>query len=161
MGLFNITWRTQVTRLLPSFKRIENFIDFLTSLVKPLDTKATEWVTIDADFRKRAKFNGQHLVLAEGLNNIFGVTGIRVETVSSVGIINYTYNDSEGVDPWYVYNNTENQIFNYFYNSSEIVDHDFVVLIPVGIYTAELDRRITEEVKTYKLAGKTFITQTY
>lgn len=163
MSLFNITWRTQVSNLLPWFKRLTNLIDYITSLLEPLKTKAAEWVTFDNDIRKRAKFNGQAMVLAAGLNDIFGVTVapfILVETVNNVGLTTFIYNDNEDIT--YFYNNTEPEGATFIYNQSEIIlDYDFVVSIPAGIYTAELDARITAEVKTYKLAGKKFITQTY
>lgn len=163
MSLFNITWRTQVSNLLPWFKRITNVLDFLTALCEPLRTKATEWVTFDNDMRKRAKFNGQAMVLAAALNNIYGVTiapFILVETVNNVGLTTFIYNDDE--ETTFFYNTTEG-ITSFFYNDSEIIlDYDFVVSIPAGIYTVELDRQITSEVKTtYKLSGKKFITQSY
>ena len=165
MSLFTITWRTQVTNLLPEFKRILNVLDFLTALCEPLKTKAAEWVTFDDDVKKRGKFNGQGVVLAAALNNIFGVTVgpfILIETVENTGITTFIYNTSEGQDPTYIYNEVEPQLATFIYNSAEINDtYDFVVNIPVGIHTAELERQITAETNTYKLSGKKFITDTY
>lgn len=163
MSLFNITWRTQVSNLLPWFKRITNVIDYITALLEPLKTKATEWHAFDDDMRKRAKFNGQAVVLAAALNNIFGVTTapyILIQTVNNVGLTTFIYNDDEEIT--YIYKGTEGMGTTYFYNESEIIlDYDFIVSIPSGIYTTELDRQITSEVKKYKLAGKKFITDTY
>lgn len=164
MSLFTITWRTQVTNLLPEFKRFTNVLDFLTALCEPLTTKAAEWVTFDDDVKKRAKFNGQGVVLAAALNNIFGVTApfILVETVASTGVTTFIYNEAEGQNPTYIYNETEPQLPTFIYNAAEINDvYDFVVSIPVGIHTAELERQITAETTLYKLSGKKFITDTY
>lgn len=163
MSLFNINWRTQATNLLPSFKRSTSLIDYITSLLEPLKTKASEWFSFDVKVKKRSKFNGQIVVLRAALNDIFGVSSapyIDVETETSLGTHNYIYNDSEN-ETLYFYNDSENKPV-YIYNSSEITDgNDFTVKIPTSIYTTELDRRIKAEVTIYKLAGKQFKTVQY
>lgn len=166
MSLFSTNWRIQITRLLPARKRSTSVIDWLTALSEPVETKSTEMAAFDAEIRKRALWNGQIVVLQAALNNIFGVVSapfILVETRISLAGIQYTYNSAEGLNPWYVYNETEgNYDTAYFFNNAELDDgNDFVVRIPAGIYTAELDRRIKAEVRTYKLAGKSFTTETY
>jgi len=164
MSLFNINWRTQVTNLLLNDMRISNLIDFITALLEPLATKATEWLSFDVEIRKRAKFNAQIVVLAAALNELYGVAiapFILIETVSTTGATTYFYNSTEGINPVYLYNQSESETV-YMYNQSEVNnDYEFVVKIPVGIYTAELERRIINEVNIYKLAGTRFITQTY
>jgi hypothetical protein len=164
MSLFDVNWRTRVTNLLPSFKRSVSLVDFITALLEGLVLKSTEWTAFDADVSKRARFNSQIIVLQAALNNIFGVTSspfILVETSQLIGQSLFIYNSSEGFQPTYIYNSGENSLI-YIYNSSEIsIGASFVVKIPSGIYTTELDRRIKSEVTTYKLSGMTFSTETY
>ena len=164
MSLFNTTWRTQVNNLLPNDQRIANLKDYITSLLEPLKTKGTEWFGFDVEIRKRAKFNAQILVLGSALNELFGVSSapfIFIETVAGVGSTEFIYNAVEALDPSFIYNQSEN-IPIYTYNLAEINDdYEFVVKIPVGVYTAELNRQIINEVNIYKLAGKRFITETY
>lgn len=164
MSLFNISWRTQVNNLLPRDMRISNFIDYITSLLEPLKTKAAEWFSFDVEVRKRAKFNAQIVVLSAALNELYGITVspfILIDTLRGIGSTTYFYNSSEGFNPTYLYNITENETV-YIYNSSEILeDYEFIVSIPAGVHTPELERQIINEVNTYKLAGTRFITQTY
>jgi hypothetical protein len=140
-----------------------SFIDWITSLLKPLNTKSLEWTTFDVETRKRTKINAQIVILTAALNDIFGIGTspfIYIQTVTGTGYTNYLYNDSEGVT-LFVYNDLEG-INSYFYNNSEInEDYEFIVYIPIGIYTAELNRRIINEVNKYKLSGTRFITLTY
>lgn len=164
MSLFTTDWRVQITRLLPSFKRGTSIIDWLTSLVAALFTKGTEWDTYDTEIRKRARFNGQKMVLQAALNDIFGVTSapfILVESQHSIVVNVFIFNEAEGLHR-YSYNEGEFTPPLYIFNESETPDaFDFLVKIPSGIHTAELERRVTEETRTYKLAGKTFDVITY
>lgn len=164
MSLFDINWRTRVNNLLPSFKRSTSLIDFITALLEGLDVKAQEWFAFDVEIRKRAKFNSQVVVLRAALNNIFGISSspfILVETEQSFGRLIYIYNAAEGNDPTYIYNSSESQTI-YIYNSTEtVISGAFIVKIPVGIYTAELERQVRAEVNTYKLAGMSFSIETY
>jgi hypothetical protein len=164
MSLFNINWRTQAKNLLINDLRSVGVIDFITSLLEPLKTKSAEWFGFDVDIRKRANFNAQIVVLGAALNEIYGVSVspfIYIQTVTGAGNTVFIYNGTEVVTFTYFYNTTEFTP-TYFFNSAEIVnDYDFIVYIPVGIYTAELNQQVISEVNNYKLAGTRFITQTY
>jgi hypothetical protein len=162
MSLFATNWRTQIERLLPPFKRSVSVLDFLESLLVGLATAGSTWDAFDIEIRKRARFNGQKIVLQAALNDIFSVSGIIIETQTSLIQKVFTYNEAEVIPPIYSFNESESIPTIYTFNESEIPDDfDFIVLVPVGIHTAELERRIREEVKTYKLAGKLFDYQTY
>lgn len=165
MSLFVINWRNVVINLLPSFLRSKSLVDFITALLEGLKIKSSEWLSFDLDVRKRAKFNSQIVVLRAALNDIFDVTSspfILVETTLSTGQIVYFYNESEAITPTHFHNDIESKPV-YFYNSSEVSTNTtaFVVKIPIGIYTAELERRVKSEVNTYKLSGLTFSIETY
>lgn len=137
--------------------------DFLSALVFPLQSLTAEMNTFEADAKKRARFNGQKMVLEAGLNDIFGVTSdpkILVNN-SATDRTQAIYNDSELIDV-YFYNSAENDPI-YILNDSEssVVPYDFLVQIPTGIYSAELERRIRNEVTIYKLAGTRFSIEQY
>lgn len=138
--------------------------DFLSALVKPLQTQTDGLKTFETDQTKRAKFNGRKIVLQAALNDIFGVTAdpfILVETYQGIGRNTYFFEASESA-PVYLSEPSENDPV-YFYEDAELgeQDYDFKVLIPAGIYTAELERRVRAEVNLYKLAGPKFIIETY
>lgn len=164
MGLFQTTWRTQVEKLLPPELRSGSVIDFLTSLVHPLQVTMDANEAFDFDIRLRAKFNGRKMILQAALNTIFAqpANTIIVETqFANIAYNNYIYNESEGITI-FTYGEAESSNTMYTFNESEpISTFDFLVKVPIGIYTAELDRRIRAEVKLYKLAGKTFDVVTY
>jgi hypothetical protein len=138
--------------------------DFLSSLVKPLQTNTDSLDDFETEYKKRAKFNGQKIVLQAALNNIFGVLSapfIIIETNPDIGFNTYFYESSE-LSPLYFYESSETDPV-YFFESSELntEDFDFKVLIPSGIHTAELERRVRAETNLYKLAGTRFIIETY
>lgn len=164
MGLFQTDWRKQVTNLTPPEKRSASFIDWLTSLVDPIQIVMDANEAWDEEVRRRARYNARKMVLQDALNTIFGqpANSIIVETQTSMAYNNYVYNEAEGID-LFSYNESE---FGsrpiYTFNDTEAVDtYDFLVKVPVAIYTAELDRRIRAEVTQYKLSGKSFNVVTY
>jgi hypothetical protein len=138
--------------------------DFLSALVSPLQT-ATESLNIfSALYEKRVRFNGRKMVLQAALNDIFGITVepyILIETYLDFAENVYLYEPSEST-PLSIFEEAEDTEF-FFFESAEIPTEvfDFIVKIPAGIYTLALDRRIKAETTLLKLAGKTFITQTY
>jgi hypothetical protein len=138
--------------------------DFLSSLLEPLQTQTDDMKSFETEYRKRARFNGQKIVLQAALNDIFNVTSppyIIIDTYQGIGNNLYFFEVSE-TSPTHFFEASELDPV-YFFESSELspLDYDFKVRIPSGIYTTEIDRRIKAEVTIYKLAGKRFLTETY
>lgn len=158
MGLFQTNWRTQVTNLLPPVLRSTSFIDYLASLVHPLQTDIDANASWEASIRLQAQINSQVILLRYYLNYFFNVTSsplILVVTSQNNTLRTYFYNESEGLD-LYVHNESESDPL-YLYNESESIDsYDFTVKIPSGIYTAQIAQQATALVKIFKLTGKTF-----
>jgi hypothetical protein len=125
--------------------------DFLAALVKPLQTMTNSLLSFETQVRKRSKFNGQKMVLQAALNDIFAVAGpdyIIIETQTSIGVNAYLYNEDELSITRYSFNEGEGDTL-YIFNEGEVVDspvYDFIVKIPVAIYTAELERRVRAEI---------------
>ncbi len=134
--------------------------DFITALLKPLQTVSDATELFEAEYNDRAHYNGQVIVLSAALNNIFGVSGIYIETNRDISTNLYFYEESE-LSPVFFFEASENDPV-YFFEASEITsDFDFTVFIPIGIYTAELDRRVRAETQLYKVAGTRFNIDTY
>lgn len=160
MGFFSTNWRTQVNKLLPPEMRSNSLVDWITSLINPIQTVMDNNLFWESDIRKRARFNSQKLVLQAALSYIFSMS-IIVETGTSPAYNNFVYNESEGINQ-FSFNETESNLPIYTFNDTEVVDaYDFTVKIPIASYTTELERRVKAEVTRYKLGGKTFNVVTY
>lgn len=138
--------------------------DYLAGLVVGLQTNGATMKTFETEYKKRAKFNGQKIILQAALNDIFGITSapfIYIETNQSVGSNLYFFEPSE-LTPVYFSEPSENDPV-YFFEPSELgtEDYDFIVFIPVGIYTTELERQVRAQTTLFKLAGTRFIIDTY
>lgn len=163
MGFFQTNWRTQITKLLPPEMRSVSIIDYLTSLLWGLQTQMTANASWEEEVRRRALYNGRKMVLQDALNTIFSqpANTIIVETSQSVAVALFLYNESEGIDV-FSFNESESNPPIYLYNEAELTDgFNFLVKVPVGILTAELERQIRAEVDKYKVAGKTYDVITY
>jgi hypothetical protein len=167
MGLFtSIDWRVQVNNLLPPVLRSESVIDYITALLSGLKTNSDLFSIFEDATLDAARYNGQKIVLQAALNNIFGITSapyiiVRNNgTASGVGYVfeeasanfSYAYGEAEAFKEYQLYA---------FESTFVGDDSSFTVKIPIGIYTAELDRQIKAQVTKYKLVGKSFNTITY
>lgn len=138
--------------------------DFLASLTVGLQTNGSIMKTFETEQVKRSMWNGRKMVLQAALNDIFGITSspwILIETNQSIGSNRYFYRPSElspvhfkrtaEMDPVYLFRKAE----------TVTVDYDFLILIPSGIDTTELERQVTAQANLYKLAGTKFLIQSY
>jgi len=121
-------------------------------------------LTFETQVTKEAHWNGRKIVLQEALNDLFGITSapfIYIESNRNVSTNFYMFESSE-LTATYFSETSENDPV-YFAESSELpaVDYDFIVWIPIGIWTIEVERRIKAYTNIYKLAGPSFVTQTY
>jgi len=168
MALFNTNWKTQIVNIIPPEIRGQSFIDFIDSLLVAIQTNMDTMFAFETDIMKRAKINAQKMVLQAALNDIFGVViapFIIIETALPGAAENvYTINEGEGA-PTVLYSYNESEFTSdpiFLFNEAEAVSaFDFVVKIPVGIWTAELERQVKSEVNLYKLAGTKFNIITY
>jgi hypothetical protein len=160
------TWKEEVRKMLPPAVRHFSLLNFLGSLVKPLQTKNDELVLFEAAIRKRLKYNGQVMVLEASLNEIFDITiapFIKVETNLDPGSTPDFFYGVADATPTFTAYGIADGVANYIISdpngSNTIVS--FRVLVPVAIDTQALRDNITTEVNLYKIAGKTFEIITY
>lgn len=138
--------------------------DFCSSLVEGLQTASTAMNTSYTDqFTRASYYNGRKMVLQKALNEIFALAAnsIRIVCNRTATLAPYVYESSE-TDKLYVKESSESPPL-YIYESSEfaVAEADFVVQIPIGIYTATFNQQVKAEVETFKLIGKTYVTETY
>jgi hypothetical protein len=138
--------------------------DFLAGLVSPLQYNGGLMKTFETEQVKHAKWNGRKMVLQAALNDLFGILAppyIIIETNQDIGQNLYFFEESE-LQPVYFSESSENDPV-YFFEDSElsVVDYDFKVLIPSGIWTTEVERRIKAYTRLYKLAGPVFTIEIY
>src|SRR6187549_2671944 len=119
--------------------------DFLSGLTEALQTNGDSMVDFETEQIKHAKWNGRKIVLQAALNDLFGITSppyIIIETNQDLGTNLYFFEASE-LQPVYFSESSENDPV-YLFEDSElgVEDYDFKVLIPSGIWTTEVERRI-------------------
>jgi len=138
--------------------------DFLSALVKPLQTNTDKIKAFETLQNKHLKWNGQKIVLQAALNDLFGITAspfIIVEMNQSIASNDFFFEESE-LSPVYFSEPIEND--GVFFNEPgelSAEDYDFKILIPTGIYTAELDRQVRAQTMIYKISGPKFLIETY
>jgi len=132
--------------------------NFLSALVKGLQTNSDAMETFNNDLVTRSKYNGQKMVMQKALNEIFGqaVNYIKIDYNRSVAIGIFFYNSAEA-SPNFFFNSAESQP-RYFLNLGEFTSiYDFTVQVPNAYYIGTGNvRRITAEVNKIKVLGKKF-----
>lgn len=161
MGLFTTDWKIQVEKIQAPVYRVGALMDFLRGAASQLNVNGALLNTFDITVRKQAVWNGQKIVLQAALNDYFGLAANQIQVVTNLNVgASYIYRESE-LRPTYFYRESESTR-RYFYRESEFTSgYNFTVRIPVGIYTAELNRRVIAVVNIYKVIGLTFNTVTY
>lgn len=165
MTLFDFDLESQVRNIFPPEKRNGSFFHFVYALISPLTTTRQKCQDFEEDVRTRSMYNGQKMVLQAALNQIFNVTSapfIIIETIRETIDVKYFNNQSEALNPIFAYNQSESSVL-YLNNSNEAgsLANNFVVRIPSGIYTTEIERRLRAEVDNYKLFSKNFTVEQY
>lgn len=138
--------------------------DFLSALVTGLQTDGAIMKSFETEQTKRATWNGRKMVLQAALNDIFGITTapfIIIEPNQSIGNNLFFYESSELSPVFFSEPSEKDPVI--FFEPSELVsiDYDFLVKIPTGIDTPELERQVKAQTTLYKLAGTRFLITTY
>jgi len=160
-----LDFRAQVIMLLPPKIRSLTMVDWMHSLVYPLDT------LLDQDWRYmydqyiKGHLTGQKMVMQEGLNFLFRIVGspfILVETFRNEGVTVYMYNEAE-LTTTFIYNEAELTPI-YMLNESEAQQPgstDFIVKMPTIYATQENLDKLESQVDVLKPVGRTYKIITY
>lgn len=151
---FDLSFRTFAVKILPP-NMVTNYIaNYLGSLLQPLKELAQTMSTFNDNQLKRARFNGQIIVLRAALEDITGISGIQIETNDVVEPL-YLFQQAEA-DPVYFYQEAESTPV-YMYQEAEVgVGYSFTVKVPVASYNADVDAQIRGEIAIFGLVGKNF-----
>lgn len=165
MSLFSVSFRKQVKDFLAPILRGETTIDFLYSLMKPLQTAINDNVSFEEETERRAKYNGRKIIIQTALNEIMGVTispFILVETRQIfLGIAPVIYNEGEIGITAVIGNEVENTMIIINNSEETAFSEDVVVKIPIGLSTTDFDTNVEAEFLRYKVAGVTYRVETY
>ena len=141
--------------------RGSSFIDFLASLVHPLQYNQDILDVFEVDIRTRLRYSGQIIVLAASLNEINSITTapfIRVETNRDAAAIPaFVYDELDGVPTLTIYDELDGDA-DYIVpdpNQGNLIP-DFRVLIPSGLWTQDLEDAVRSDTQLYKIAGQSF-----
>lgn len=131
-NIYNIDFQKLLNLLTPAFLRKPVFIDWMISIVKPLE----DVYFLFKGFRKTSIYkvthNGQVYSMQAVLNDSYDKTLRRIRVVDA--LIHdplYIYPEAD-TKPVYIYTEAENKD-KYVYDDSiyEDIDFDFIVLIPI------------------------------
>jgi hypothetical protein len=161
------TWRDEVIKMLPPIMRGESVIDWLASLVSPVQTGTDNINDFEVQIRRRLKYNGQIMVLQAALDEIFGDGSppfIRIETNRDPAAIPaFFYDETDGIPTAFFFD--ELDVGPTTFITPNTGDNNLIptfrVLIPIAIHTPELEESVRVEVQLYKIAGKLFEITTY
>jgi len=158
MGFFNLTWKTQINRIMPPVMRGVNTIDFVGALVEGLQFNSIEYSDFEDELRTRARYNGKKLVLQAALNEIFGIIAAPFIIIAwRRGIASPTYFHPIVNDNTAYFFPLSDLTTAFFHAESDAgTGKDFTVEIPSGIHTTELEQKVNAEVIAYKIAGVSF-----
>jgi hypothetical protein len=160
-NLYNIDFRRLATLLTPTFLRKVKFIDWLETLLKPLEEVNFSFKQFRKDSIYKVTHNGQVVYLQKVLNDSFDNEFRRIKIKDSFENDPTWIYPQANENPTYIYDqNSPTFLYdNSIFNNIEV---DFVLSIPSGLKPFnEYDQRILEiQIKSivnyYKLASKRF-----
>jgi hypothetical protein len=166
MSIFNLNVDLVVREFLPPDKREDVEISWLNALLAPLQTLHDDtFLVYKPDVKARAKHNGQKVVLESILNDTFGVVGPQFILIDNTGdnvVADILYNESEGLPDFILHNESEAEPAVYFNNESELTNNrEFVVKVPLAVYTAEGEAAIKFEIDRLRPYSTFYTITTY
>lgn len=129
---------------------------WIQSLLNPLKETHTYFGLFRLDINKRARFNGQVIILENILNDEFDPDERGIIIQSNVNVISqvYIYQPAESGSE-YIYQPSEN-IDTFIFQPDEDMtsSYDFIVIVPDGILSIEDELRIKALTNRWKIDGK-------
>lgn len=150
--------------LLPPVLRGEKLQAIVKALIKPLQTLNDEFVIYINDTFYLISFTGQVIYLEKVLNDLYdsSLRRIYIQNGTLLGLPPYIYNVVENRERYIYRKNETNPNQLYLRNIQEYTSsNDFIVFVPSGINTPQLETQIKAIVNRYKLAGKRYSIQTF
>lgn len=151
MSYFSNSMRYMIKSILtPPARAYESFIDWIESLLAPLQDYFNEFATHDELQRARVRFNGQVIVMRAALNYLTNRDDIEI-VVNRRSSEGFFYLESETSEaPQYLFIETEAEpLYSFFLEESDAA-FTFVIKVPAPLTNAQREL-IQSEVDTFGL----------
>lgn len=150
MSYFSNSMRYLVTSILsPASRRFTPLIDYIESLLAPLQDYYNDFAVLDADQRVRARFSGQIIVMRAAVEYITGKTGVLITVQRSFQEQGALYLESEtSEDQQYFSLQSESEPYYFILEGETLQDFSFTIGIPAPL-TAELTEQVRAEVDNF------------
>lgn len=156
-----------IVGLIPWYLRKELLIDWVDSLLSPLQTINDKLVNLSNEIRYRTAFNGQSILLKHVLNDKFDPIdrGIYISDGNIMPAVYHFFSPETNPVQAYTWNaaetNLSGQVFTFFMSELETDYYEFVVNVPISLGILTTDALLNGIIKYYKLAGKRYIINLY
>lgn len=153
--IFNWDIDNWVTQYAPALVSKPNLLGLVKSFLKPLKTLFTGFSTYRLLTQKKARYNSQHIILSNLLNDLFDPLLRQIYILSSLTLKPPTYlfilADNK---PVYIYTQAENNPL-YIYTQAELTEGpDFIVFVAPGSLTTAQEIQLKAVVNNYKHGAK-------
>jgi hypothetical protein len=149
----------------PVLRSVASMVAFVRTIFAPLQILSTDFDGYTEGVNYDLQFNGQVIYLEHWLNDLHDATQRRIyisDPQPSNILPTVVYNFGENQPTTIVRNHGESGATARVYNHEELATrYDFVVFIPLSIWTTEREKLIRAQVNRKKQAGKMFVIQTF
>lgn len=146
-----------IKTMIPSAIRKSRLVDFLLVLKRPLNTTFLEFKSLRSILKKKMRFNGQVIIMENLLNDEFDTLLRRIRIITTDDMLRKKYiaQPSENKPLW-IAQPSENkpQYIGQWIEYTNLSGFDFIVEVPLGVYSPEQLLQIKKLTTLYKLAGK-------
>lgn len=154
---FNWDINKWVKTILPAPIRKQRLTDYVVSAFAPLVFLYNEFMAHRAYLLKKIKFNGQVIVLENLLNDYFDTLLRRIRIITIEDLLRKKYiGQVVEAKPLWIAQPSENQpqYIGQWIEYQNNGGFDFIVEVPMGIYSPAQLIQIKKMTNLYKLAGK-------
>lgn len=149
----------------PVLRSVESIVAFVRAVFAPLQELATDFDAYTEGVNYDLQFNGQVIYLEHWLNDLHDSTQRRIyisDPQPSNILPTVVYNYGENQPTMTVKNDGESGATARVYNREELATRfDFIVFVPLSIWTTDRDKLVRAQVTRKKQAGKSFTIQTF
>lgn len=144
-----------IVQYAPTLLSKPNLLAMCKVLLKPLKTLFTSFTDYRGEVQRQLRYNSQHIVLSNLLNNLFDNSQRRIYIQSSLTLKPPTYLFIKADNkPVYIYPKSENKP-HFIYTIAEHTEGpDFIVFVATGSLTSAQEVKLKAVVNTYKHGAK-------
>lgn len=149
MSLFRFDIPTFVGRIFlePVKRKYQPYIDLIVALLEPMQTQFNDFNVFADRQQRRARYNGQVIVMRQAIIDFTGIQGIEV-SVSRGETQRFFFLPSES-QPQHLFTRFENE--PYFVFLANEADFAFTIGVPSAQFTTQVETLIRTEVDRFGL----------